>query len=486
MEKRKYFLLLAITILYAAGASGRAAGKPFWFDEIITLIAAKSPDLATTWKAAMATDANPPLPHLLTHLSIRWFGLNEITARLHALAGFWLLCLCLFHFVQRRAGILYAFCALLLPILTTAYFYSAEARAYGLELGFVGLSLVAWQAAAEGRKRALSLATLALSLAAMLFCQYYAVLAYLPLAGGELARTRRTRRLDWGIWLAFALGGIPLVWRLTRIVNVVKGFSHTWAPAYLRQGIEFWESALTPAGPYLALLLAVLALLGWRARSTANEEEASVPEHEWVAGTLFLAIPLVAVTGGLLVTHMFTERYALIGVVGFCLLVPLLAARGFGRTGPAAIALLAVVAWGSAVRLMDSGARGNPYEAEPILQAALEKGPVVIPDGQLFLQMWQYAPARLKTRLIFLADEASALKYIGFTTIDGGVRVLRDWSNVNVAEYAEFAKPGREFVLYQTSLRPGWVLSRVVEDGARVEIQRASSFRQLVSVRLRD
>jgi hypothetical protein len=487
LEKRKYLFLLALTILYAAGACARAAGRPFWYDEIITLIAARSPDLPTTWKAALVTDANPPLPHLLTHVAIHWFGLNEITARLPPIAGFWLLCLCLFQFVQRRAGALYGFCALALPVLTEAYSFSVEARAYGLELGFVGVSLVAWQSAAGNRMRAVALPALALSLEAMLMCHYYAVFAYLPLACGELARTRRSRQFDWGIWIAFALGGVPLVWRLATILGVVKGFAHTWAPAYLRQGLEFWETGLMPLGPYLALLAGVLALMKWSANSASPEEDPTAPEHEWVAGALFLAIPLAAVIGGLLVTHMFTGRYALIGLIGFCILVPMLAARFFGHRGMVGKALLAVVIWGMAIRLMDPGAKGNPYEAEPVLQAALERGPVVVPDGQLFLQMWHYSPDRLKTRLVFLADEASALKYNGFDTIDGGVRVLPAWAPfLTVADYGAFATPGREFVVYQNTLRPGWVLQRVVADGGKVEVQQAASYRQLLSVRLRD
>src|SRR6185295_14093253 len=85
LETRKYLVLILLTPMYLAGTMGRAGGRPFWYDEVITLIAAKSPDLATTWRAALGTDANPPLPHLLTHLSISWFGLNEVSARLPAI-----------------------------------------------------------------------------------------------------------------------------------------------------------------------------------------------------------------------------------------------------------------------------------------------------------------------------------------------------------------------------------------------------------------
>ena len=484
LEKRKYFLLILLTTLYLAGTIGRAGGRPFWYDEVFTLIAAKSPDLATTWRVATAIDTNPPLPHLLTHIAIRCFGLNEVSARVPAMAGFWVMCLCLFRFVERRKGAVYGACALLLPVLTRAYFYATEARAYGLELGFVGIALVAWQSAAEGRRRAVALPALALSLVCIVMCHYYGVLAYLPLVGAEALRARQTRRVDWGMWTALAAGGVPLAWRLATIVGVVQSYSHTWAPAYLRQGLEFWETGLAPGAAFAVLFVGLLALARRRAPIPAGEED-MVPQHEWVAAVLLLAIPLAAVVGALLVTHMFTERYALMGLAGFCLLTPMVAAEFFGRRGAAGVLLLGVLFAGANIRLMDHAVDGNPFDGEPVLKEALEQGPVVIPDGQLFMQMWHYAPERLKMRLVFLADDAAALKYLGFDTIEG-IRILLPWVPIRVIEYREFAKPGKEFLLYQNSLRPGWVLSRVVDDGANTAIRKVALFRQLVSVRLPD
>jgi 4-amino-4-deoxy-L-arabinose transferase-like glycosyltransferase len=471
--------------MYLAGAMGQAGGRPFWYDEIYTLIAAQSPDVATTWKVAVATDANPPLPHVLTHISIRLFGLNEVSARLPAIVGFWVLCLCLFRFVERRKGAVYGLCALLMPTLTYAYFYATEARAYGLELGFAGIALVAWQSAAEGRYRYVALPALAVALACIMVCHYYGVLVYLPLAGAELWRARRARRVDWGVWVALAVGCAPLVLRLETIRSTVGGFTHTWAPAYLRQGLEFWEGGLAPGAAFAALFVGVLALARRRSGVIAEDEDV-VPGHEWVAGVLLLAIPLAAVIGGLLVTHTFTERYALMGLAGFCLLAPLVAAEFFGRRGAAGIMLLSVMVWGAAIRLMDHTSKGNPYKNEPVLAEALEQGPVVIADGQLYMQMWFYAPERLRPRLVYLTDDAAALKYLGFDSIETSLRALAPWAAVRVMEYSEFAKPGKEFLVYQNSLRPGWILARVVGDGASASIRKVAILRQLVSVRLRD
>jgi hypothetical protein len=479
-------LLILFTAIYAMCAVGRAGGRPFWYDEVITLIAAKTPDLATAWKASAQVDANPPLPHLLTHLSVRWFGVNEVSARLPAMAGFWVMCLCLYRFVARRKGVIYGLCALLLPTLTNAYYYSTEARAYGLVLGFCGLALISWQAAAEGRYRGPALCGLALSLNAMLLCHYYAVLVYLPLAVAEEIRTRRMRRLDWGVWIALGIGSAPLVWRAATIVGVVKGFSHTWAPAYLRQGLEFWETGLGPGAAFAALLLGLLALLVRRAPEEEGDREAGkVPEHEWAAAVLMVAIPLVGVIGGLLVTHMFTERYAICGLIGFCALGPLAAEELLKKRMAAGLVMLGAFAWGMTVRSLDYRSDGNPFQREKILVEALEQGPVVIPDGLLFLQMWHYAPQQYKSRMMFVADNASAVKYMGYDTVDDGLRALRPWANIHLAEYDEFARGTREFTIYQSTLRPAWLLARVLSDGATAEVQKTSQYRDLIRVRLR-
>jgi len=488
IEKRQRPILCAFTILYLLGAALHARSKPLWYDEIITLVIANSRDLSTAWKAALACDASPPLPHLMAHLCVRWFGAGEISVRIPAIIGFWVFCLCLFRFTSRRVGICYALAALLLPTVMETYYYSVEARAYGPELAFCGLALVAWQAATERSRRFLALPGLALSIAAALLCHYYAALLYLPLAGGEAVRLYHNRKIDWGVWAAFAVGGAPIVWRISSVVGAVKGFTHTWSPPYPGQAIEFWESGLQHSSSFLTLLLALLALsimLSRKKPDTAGSAIPALADHELAAGVLFLAIPLVAVAGALLVTHMFTMRYALIALAGFAFLAPMVAAHVLGGRALPGILLLAAVGVGFVFSSMSVPPSRNPFDAEPLLREALQQGTVVVSDGQLFLQMWHYAPEPLKSRLLFLADNQAAVEYMGFDTIDGGVRVLRDWSSVRVVEYQSFASPGREFFVYQNTLRPGWLISKVVDDGATVELRKYSGFRALMRVRLK-
>jgi hypothetical protein len=488
LDSHRTVVLLALTAFYFIGAILHARSKPFWYDEIITVAIARTPDLATTWRAAMEIDAMPPLSHAMVHLATRLFGFSEVSVRVPAMVGFWVFCLSLFWFTRRRIGILYALSAMLLPVITGAYLYSAEARAYGPELAFIGLALVAWQNATENRRRSLAIPGLALSLAAALLCHYYAALLYLPLGGGECLRAYRTRRIDWAIWAAFAAGMLPVVWRMATIVSVVKGFTHTWSPASPEQIFEYWETGLQQSGTFVALFLGTLALAILANRNAPAESEsagAKVPDHEWLAGVLFLAIPTAAIVGGMLVTHMFTFRYALIGLTGFCLLVPMLAAHLLGGRALWGLVMFAVSMGGLGFAAIDNPPWQNPFDAEPMLQEALQKGPVAIPDGQLFLRMWHYAPPDLKAHLLFLANDEAAVKYMGFETIDQGIRVMMPWSSVPLVEYTTFATPGREFLVYQNALRPGWLLSKVVDDGAIAEIQKHTAYRSLVHVRLR-
>ena len=488
LHRRRHLLLILLTVVYAFGAVMHARGTPFWYDEVITMIAAGAPDAATVYRAAQQTDASPPLPHLLIHFAMKWWGKDEIGARIPAIVGFWIFCLCLHRFTRRRAGIYYALAALLLPITTDAYTYSVWARAYGPELAFSGLALVAWQAAADGSRRMVALPALAASLAGATLCHYYAILLWAPLAGGEAFRWYRTRKIDWGIWAALAAGLAALVWRAATIAGVGKGTTHTWAQPYPGQVLEFWETGLPHVLPFAVLLLALVAL---SIVMTRHEPDAgphppvALQDHELIAGALFLAIPVMAVAGAILVTHMFTPRYVVFAVAGIAFLVPMLAAYLLAGRALFGFLLAAVMLAALGLVTLDIPAPRNPFLEEPILAKALATEPVVVSDGQLFLQLWQYAPQTLKSRLLFLADAHAAVEYMGFETIDTGILILRPWAPVNVVEYRNFFAPGREFLLYRNLLRPEWLLAKVMKDGGSARVQEFNSRRELLRVRFK-
>lgn len=495
-EKYRYVFLLVLTIGYAAGAMLHARAKPFWYDEIFTMMAASAPTAAATWHAAKLLDAAPPLTHLLTHFAIHWFGGGEIAGRLPQIAGFWIFCLAMYRFVGRRLEIFYGLAALLLPLGTQAYEYAYEARPYGLVLGFCGILLVCWQSAADrGCTRlryAGACAGVALSFAGALLSHYYAALLYVPLAGAEAYRSWKARRIDWGIWLAMALGSAPLIWRFATIRTVVSGFvrtSSTWSDLYPFQVLNFWNDGLQASLCVLVLALAVMAL---RTRKSPDPLEqsadrpAAFPAHELLAALLFLTLPVIALGGGLLVTGVYSARYALAAFAGVVVLLPAVTAHvSGGRSLPAfllaALAILpAVLVTGTA-----AGPR-NVLSEERLLMDALNQGPVVIPDGQFFLQMWFYLPEPMKSRVVFLVDGEAAVKYQVYNTasIDGALSFARQYYPIPVVDYRSFAVPGKSFRLLQTPFMPGWVLAKVVADGGQAVIDRYTPLRQLYQVKL--
>jgi hypothetical protein len=490
--KHRYVILALLTLLYGIGAIRHAASKPLWYDEVITVIAARAPDVAATWKLAQLTDASPPLPHLLTHFAVRWFGGGDVATRLPAIAGFWVFCLCLFWFVRRRLGIFYGLAALLLPLATEAYDYAYEARAYGLEFGFCGLMLVSWQAATcshwpqERFRHAAACAVLCLSLMGALMCHYYAAMLYVPLAGGELCRWWKTRRIHWGIWTAFALGAAPLVWRVAAIRDAFRGFSPTWSPAHPIQVLEFWEDGLQPISSILVLALAVTAFWAWKSpdSSAPPDNPLAFPLHELLAGILFLGIPVFVMVAGMLLTHMFIPRYALLGLTGVVLLTPAVVARLSGGRSLPAFVMLALAVLRLVVVTATIPPPGNPLAGESVLLKALAQGPVVVAEGQTFMQVWYYTPEPLKSNLVFLVDSVASVKYGPSDAIDSSMTGLRRWYPFRVIDYRDFATPGKEFRVLQNPIMPGWLLRKVAADGGAEAVEQYTDLRQLYRVRM--
>ncbi len=200
--------MVLFSIFYFADTCLRASEKFFWFDELCTLYICRLPTMHAVWQAVLhGADYNPPLFYIFTRAANGLFGEGLIATRLPAMIGVWVLCLCLFRFVYRRAGVLPAWIALLFPLLTSAYFYAYEARPHGIVLGFCGLALVTWQMWDEEPRRVGWLTAFSVALACAFFTHCYAILLAVPFALAELVQTIQMRRIRWGFWMALAIPG---------------------------------------------------------------------------------------------------------------------------------------------------------------------------------------------------------------------------------------------------------------------------------------
>jgi hypothetical protein len=462
-------VLGGFTFLYLVGTGLLAARAPLWYDELFTFHLARLPQLAELCQAlAAGTDGNPPLCHLITHLCQQLLGTGELVIRLPAIAGYWVMSVCLYGFVARRCDLVYGAVALLFPLATSVYPWAYNARPYGCLLGSCGLALLTWQLAAEGHWRKLSLAGLALSLAAAFATHYYACLFWLALAIGELVRTAARRRVDWPMGLALAAGPFTLALLLPLALGAREGmapfgFPPRWASI---KGTYFFLLKATRWPVVAALLLAVLYPLLARARSVRSTP---LPRHEWATALALAALPIFGVCLARWFTGYFTPRYVMPAVVGCAILLAFIVERRTAGNLVLALLLMAI--------FLGNFIQGGWQEYRQLARVradidrtcAILKGPggtdlpVVVADPFAFLQLVHYAPAELRSRLVFLSDVEAARGHNASDPRDWALRQLRQWADLPIRDYAPFLAANRDFLLCGDG---GWLRS-ALESGGR-------------------
>ncbi len=482
-DRRRTFLLTAVSLVYFAATSVLASRKPMWNDELFTYFIAQAPTLAGIWSALLTgADQNPFPFYVLTRWSLGLFGVNEWALRLPEMIGVWVAGLCLFHIVARQTEGLYGLVAMVFLFVTGANFYSYEARPYGLVLAFSSLAWLLWQHATYGRSRKLSVLGFATSLGAAVCSHYYAVFVFVPLGVGEFVRSMIRRRIDWPIWFAMMCGLFPLVF-LAPLIQQARTYTQGfWARPSLSSIPEAYSVLLMPAP-----LLVLAALIGSgtyalmrsvELRPQATKKYAPLPFQEVVVAAGFVALPVIAVLTTMLTTGAFTFRYALPAVLGVSVLVAVSAARLFQRQAVLGIAILFL----SCVGFGMISARNLQGTSEASLGKAYEligsehtgSLPVVVSDAHSFMILSHYAPRDMSSRLVYLADPKASLRHLGFDTIDRGILDLRPWFGFNIKEYGRFLEAQPNFFVYVSAGRLGslnWLLTELASAPYHIELR---------------
>lgn len=469
----------------------RARAKPFWHDEIYTILHAGLPSLGAMWAAAIdGFDLSPPLNTWLTRVVHNVAGVGHITSRVPPLAGYLLMSAVVFHLLRTRANTATALAGALLPCLTAAYRYSHEARGYGLMVGLFALSLYAWSEAARGRRRPLHVSLLAITLAGSVWNHYYGILTFVPIAGGEMVRTIQRRRLDAGVIAAFAASVVALLPLYPLVAAARTQGQSFWSPASFSDIGDTYFFLFAPLTEQLVIWAAVvlIALVLLARRRAAGGSSRVVPAHEVVAGVLSLLIPVMGVGLGLVVTGVFVPRYTMGAVVGLSLVIPLAVWQRDTRVAIAELFLCGFLAASFVMSIWPSLVAPpvfqDPFLSRPVLRAAVTDGaPVVSSSSLQFLQYWYYTPTVHKGRLRYLADPAEAKKRMRSDTIDRGYLALRRWTAVPIDPYADYVAGHRVFRVHEAGA--GWLLAKLDEIGAaKEEIGRAPGER-LFAVQVR-
>ncbi len=482
LEKNRLLLISGFTVLYAVFTYVLAKRKPLWNDELYTYYIARLPAMTDVWGALMSgSEQLPPFFYLLTRASTAIFGLNDFALRLPEMIGFWIMCICLFAFVARRASNFYALLAAIFPLVTYTYYYAFEARPYGLVLGFSALALLCWQSATMNRLRPLSIVCLSLSLAGALSSHYYGIFAIFPLALGETVRTAIKRRLDVPIWAAFCLALAPLVLHLPLIRQASASAGDFWAKPQWLDMPNFYINMFFPTVLPLILLLFLSGIYQtvWRDKMPDESRTTSKikpPIFEVAAAAGFIIIPITCIILGKFVTGGFTDRYAVIAVIGFSVLVSFVAAKL--NNNNVLISIVLVICFVGCFRLLvlkETWTVENNLKAMTkirLLQSKdVENLPIVATDPHTFIELNYYAP-EISSRVAYLADPEISLRRLNQNSIERGmVDLLKPWFGLNVTDYKSYIAARPRFLLCGDPQHFSWIVPQLEEDGMQLELK---------------
>ena len=460
------WILIAYAIVRSLVA---AASKPFWYDEVFTVIVARQPSLSAIWRVlAQPADSQVPPFYLVERTAAALLHNPQIGFRLPSILGFACTLVLVFFFVKRRSGALYALLCTSILLITVAYTtYAVEARPYGLLVACIALALLCYQRAPEPRW----LVLMGFSLASAGALHYYAVFALVPFGLAEIALYLNTRRLRPSVWLALACGLMPLAvfWPLLSALKKYYGAHISLAPTLRGTGTTYGWLFNIPARDHLHLEIAaatVLVLLGTLValtfRSVRAAQTANPFFHEHVLVWDLLALPFVAYAVTKLAHGGMDHRYVLESVLAVPLgagyIIPRLNRR---ITLLLAILLLSILAvqearfwasqrghFGKVVSPVDSIGRIVSSAGHPDL-------PVVVSDSGEFLPFVYYAPPELARRFVDVVDPAQAVAYIGSDTVDKNLLALRAYYPLRVYEFQAFVSDHPSFLLYSSG-RAGW------------------------------
>ena len=311
----KFGILFLFTVGLFWYAGEEACFRPMWSDEVFTLKLTQISGGSAFWTAFFSGgECNPPFYFVTARavsqlIWLEWFRPCGFP-RYSESGG---VSVALYGFVARRCNLAFAWAAMILPTCTFAMRYAYDARPYR-------------SLARTERRRVVLLARCddsSSSLAGshglgwvfgsdLIRTHFYSVLFFIPLGLAELVRTRSRRRVDVGIWTAFALGLSPIL-GLTGLIQRNAQFSENfWAKPKWFRIVDTYAWLFEPA---VVPLIAALTLILWmtirnyhagiEGKENTPIDAPLVPAHELIAVTGLVAMPLITMVLAKLATNAY-------------------------------------------------------------------------------------------------------------------------------------------------------------------------------------
>ena len=452
------------------------SGRPLWHDELYTYYIAKSPTMAKFIAAVTQIDLQPPLQYVLSRLSLNLLGGSDLAVRVPSIVAFTVASICLYHFVRRKLGRFYGLTAMLVFWLGPFLQYAGEARPYALVVGFLGIAMLGWQTAIEGRRRQLGLFALAFGVWGMIVSQAFSPLIIAILGFAELMRSIDRRKIDWPVWIAlvapspFVIVYLPMFRRFEGWTALPPAFQASYFKI-----IEFYGDLLSFVSGALLLGL-ITALIVCRSQEDTNAATSfTVRKHEVALVLGLLSLPILVNLALMRAGGAFWPRYCIATGIGFSLLFVYVLARLSNNSRAAAAIVAYCVLLGLAVRLTLEivTPRGHAMVKQLSLKQLDSRYPLVDASGLTFLEMNKREDASLLSRLFYLTDHDAAIRY-AHATIFEGTAILREYWPIRgtVAPYRDFIRQTPHFFVLGTPDYPeDWLIPKLLDDGAQLQFK---------------
>jgi hypothetical protein len=461
-----------------------SAFKLLWLDEFITLNLARLGSASALWAAlGRGADPNPPLIHLAVMLCRHLFGEHEWALRLPAMLGYCVGFVSLFFFLLRRVPGTWALAGAILSMSMGAFNYAFESRSYGVFYGWTMLAVLCWSRTVDEQttpaRRHLALCGMIFALAAGISTNYFAILAFAPVAGGEAVRTWKKlqgqkidasslwRVIDPRIWLGILVAVLPMLAYRPLVAKSISVFSsHAWNKvSWVQAEDSYFQMVALVFYPILAIFVLAITveltarmcnscradLPKWLGKLATQRRQSLqrklMPAHEVAATWLLILYPVLGYAMASVRGGMLSPRFVIPVCFGFAIAPTMLLYRMFRnvRVAGTCFLLLATV-WmvGRACYIGDlySLQKEGFYRMVSRLPAVVPpEGSIAVPDPLLVLPLQRYAPAAISSRIVYPVDFPSISWFRGEDSGDQNLwRGRNDIFHVPILPLADFLR----------------------------------------------
>jgi hypothetical protein len=491
---RKSIAALLFILLTVTGFSVlHSIAKPFWYDEICTVIVARLPGGSAIWKALdHAADGNPPYIYLVSRRSRQLIPDDHFGYRLPSILGLLVTVSCIYAILSKRVRRLSALVGATFVLCTALAAYAYEARPYSLLVACVALAIVAWQRIDDSRLYPL---LLAIALAAAVSLHYYAIFVWPVFVSAEMSFWIFHRRFRIGAWASFLAGALPFFLIVGLLLRLRQCYgAHFWAHPSLKQDFLVFDWLFASGGhwglPFVVGITLIFAYLTFAKKGTVSPAPQAaalnvLPIEEQTLILVLLWLPVIIVVATKVGHGGLSDRYMLPAVLGGALALGYLVDRV-----PVAARIFLLICFlmnyvSTSAILVGQALKGSllqqrtaaTHEAKGFIDQYDQTGlPIVISDGIRYLPMAYYTPADIRRNVYFVSDPPAALTFTDLhsDSVDLALLVLRRYFSLQVVDYTDFTSTHQEFLLVTDPGNLEWWPARLAHNRFGLRILSAS------------